>query len=141
MELETKLKRFKSDASEEFSVHTIPSNRSSIKNVQTAKISRKRFCGIIMNLFLGTAIIVDLFWWHFDYNRIETESKNWPKSINTSWTLSNAINEVNENLFSLINSMEVKKNENYFDAVISPSAEENEIKICPHNYILSKENC
>ena len=108
MELETKVKRYNSDASEEFSVHTIPSNRSSIKNVPTPKISRKRVCGIIVNLFLGTAIIVDLFWWHLDYRRIESESPNWStKSINTSWTLSSAINEVNENRFSLKNSMEV----------------------------------
>ena len=108
MELETKVKRFNSDASGEFSVHTIPSNRSSIKNVQTPKISKKRVGGIIVNLFLGTAIIVDLFWWHLDYRRIESESTNWStKSINTSWTLSSAINEVNENRFSLKNSMEV----------------------------------
>ena len=98
------MKRFNSDASEEFSVHTIPSNRSSIKNVETPKKSRKRVCGIIVNLFLGTAIIVDLFWWHLDYKRIKSENTNWPtKSINTSWTLSNAIHEVNENLFSLTN--------------------------------------
>ena len=101
MELETKLKRFDSVASEAFSIHTIPSNRTSIKNVQTPKISKKRVCGVIINLIFGIAVIVDLFWWHLHYQKREPESENLPtKRINTSWTLSNALNEVNEILVS-----------------------------------------
>ena len=101
MELETKLKRFDSVASEAFSIHTIPSNRTSIKNVQTPKISKKRVCGVIINLIFGIAVIVDLFWWHLHYQQLEPESKNLPtKRINTSWTLLNALNEVNQILIS-----------------------------------------
>ena len=37
--------------------------------------------------------------------------------------------------------MKIKKYEDYFDAVIPQSADDqsDEIKICPNNYILSKE--
>ena len=101
MESGTKLKRFDSDASDDFSVHTIPSNRTSIKNVQTSKISKKRVCGVIINLILGIAVIVDLFWWHLHYQQLEPENTNLPtKRINTSWTLTNALKEVNLNLVS-----------------------------------------
>ena len=35
----------------------------------------------------------------------------------------------------------VQKYEDYFDTYFSPPDEENEEKICPKNYILSKDNC
>ena len=95
MESETNLKEFEGDESEEFSIHTIPSNRNSIKNdVQSTKISNKRVCGIVVNIVLGIAIIVDLIWWQQHHRRLEPASENSQNKRMNNLTLSIAINEV-----------------------------------------------
>ena len=88
------LKRFDSDASAKFSMHTIPSDRLSLKNVvQKETMSKKRICWIVTNVILGTALFVNLFFSieNRHHSQLEFQSK---KLINRNWTLSVAIEEV-----------------------------------------------
>ena len=92
--MELELKRFNNDASAKFSMHTIPSDRLSHKDVeQKEKMSKKRLCWIIMNLIVGSALIVNLlFSIENQHNKIEESQQE--KRINRTWTLSVAVNEV-----------------------------------------------
>ena len=129
------LKRSDSIASDEFSIHTIPSNRNSLKNnVQKEKVSNRRLCWIVANIVLTSVIFVNLFC-SMKFNHYYQGLKI---VDNRTWTLSSAINEVLYILLRWINYIKVQKYEDYFEAIISLD-EENEIKSCPSNYILSKE--
>ena len=84
-------KRSDSVASDEFSIHTIPSNRNSLKNVvQKEKVSNKRLCWIFANIVLSIVIFVNLFC-SMEYNHYYRGVK---KVDNRTWTLSSAINGV-----------------------------------------------
>ena len=94
------LKRFDSDASAKFSMHTIPSDRLSeslsLKNVvQKEKKSKKRICWIVTNVILGTALFVNLFFSieNQHYSQVESPPEN---HIIRNLTLSVAIEEVRE---------------------------------------------
>ena len=98
MELRPKLEGFDSSTSEDFSIHTISSNRNSIKTVlQQPKLSNKRVLGFIINLTLGTAIIVDLYCWHLYTGAEKNVTKVKPQLANESLAaeISTAISEVN----------------------------------------------
>ena len=85
------LKRSDSVASDEFSIHTIPSNRNSLKNnVQKEKVSNKRICWIVANIVLSSVLFVNLFC-SMEYNHYHRGLKI---VDNRTWTLSSAINEV-----------------------------------------------
>lgn len=84
-------KRSDSVASDEFSIHTIPSNRNSLKNVvQKEKVSNKRLCWIFANIVLSIVIFVNLFC-SMEYNHYY---RGVIKIDNRTWTLSSAINGV-----------------------------------------------
>ena len=88
------LKRFDSDASAKFSMHTVPSNKLSLKNVvQKEKMSKKRICWIVTNVILGTAIFVNLFFSIKNRHNSQLEFQS-EKRINRNWTLSVALEEV-----------------------------------------------
>ena len=98
MELRPKLEGFDSSTSEDFSIHTISSNRNSIKTVlQQPKLSNKRVLGFIINLTLGTAIIADLYCWHLYTGAEKNGTKVKPQLANESLAaeISTAISEVN----------------------------------------------
>ena len=85
------LKRSESVASDEFSIHTIPSNRNSLKNVvQKEKVSIKRLCWIFTNIVLSIVLFVNLFC-SMEYNSYHQGLKI---VDNRTWTLSSALNEV-----------------------------------------------
>ena len=71
------LKRFDINASANFSMHTIPSDRLSLKNVvQKEKMSKKSICWIITNLILGTAIYLSIYFSPWKINTILKKNLN-----------------------------------------------------------------
>ena len=145
MELRPKLEGFDSSTSEDFSIHTISSNRNSIKTVlQQPIVSNKRIFGFIINLTLGTAIIVDLYCWHLNTGTEKTGTKLKPQQANESLAaeISTAISEVKALLEnSWLRTIDFKKNESYFKTIHSPSDKQTAMEYCPENYVLSKGNC
>ena len=85
------------DSSEEFSIHTI---RNKMKSVfKLPEITKKRLFGIVVNLALCTALMINLIWWQRHYQRLEPESENWQYQqmsfgMNKSVKLSIAIDNV-----------------------------------------------
>ena len=96
-EYEMKLKRSEQDSSEEFYIHTI---QNTMKNVfKLPEITKKRLFGIVVNLALCTALIINLIWWQRHYQRLEPKSENWQYQrmsfgMNKSVKLSIAIDDV-----------------------------------------------
>ena len=94
MKLSVKVVR---DSSEEFSIHTI---RNKMKSVfKLPEITKKRLFGIVVNLALCTALIINLIWWQRNYQRLEPKSENWQYQqmsfgMNKSVKLSIAIDNV-----------------------------------------------
>ena len=73
-ENEMKFKRSEHDSSEEFSNHTIQNTMKSV--FKLPEITKKRLFGIVVNLVLCTALIINLIWW-LHYQRLEPKSENW----------------------------------------------------------------
>ena len=95
-ENEMKFKRSEHDLSEEFSNHTIQNTMKSV--FKLPEITKKRLCGIVVNLVLCTALIINLIWW-LHYQRLEPKSENWQYQrmsfgMNKSVKLSIAIDDV-----------------------------------------------
>ena len=69
------MKRSERDSSEEFSIHTIQNTMKSV--LKLPEITKKRLFGIVVNLALCTALIINLIWWQRHYQRLEPKSENW----------------------------------------------------------------
>ena len=96
---EMKSKRSERDSSEELSIHTIQNTMKSV--FKLPEITKKRLFGIVVNLALCTALIINLIWWQRHYQRFEPKSENWQFQrmsfgMNKSVKLSVAIDDVIE---------------------------------------------
>jgi len=90
------MKRSERDSSEEFSIPTIQNTMKSV--FKLPEITKKRLFGIVVNLVLCTALIINLIWW-LHYQRLEPKSENWQYQrmsfgMNKSVKLSIAIDDV-----------------------------------------------
>ena len=91
------MKRSERDSSEEFSIHTIQNTMKSV--LKLPEITKKRLFGIVVNLALFTALIINLIWAQRHYQRLEPKSENWQyqrmsSEMNKSVKLSIAIDGV-----------------------------------------------